>query len=187
MTSPAPLHAVLTQPFHVRKSVAFTQTLTSPAPVYMLFWHSHSMSESLWHSHKLWHPRPFTCCYDTAISCQKVCGIHINAAWIWTDEEANNKQLTPPATVIDYYCSLLYNAVLRSHSHSLRSCRMRISMSDCILLQRVFLISTEMVYFTAYLVVAWPVPRETAAVSARVLCTPFNHAPIYSVTSFKAT
>ena len=35
-------------------------------------------------------------------------------------------------------------------------------------------------------VVAWLVPRETAAVSAQVLCTPctFNHAPVYSVTSF---
>ena len=29
-------------------------------------------------------------------------------------------------------------------------------------------------------------PRETAAVSAQVMCTPFNHAPVYSVTSFKA-
>ena len=30
-------------------------------------------------------------------------------------------------------------------------------------------------------------PRETAAVSAHVLCTPNNHAPVYTVTSFKAT
>ena len=30
-------------------------------------------------------------------------------------------------------------------------------------------------------------PRETAAVSAQVLCTPNNHAPVYSVTSFEAT
>ena len=29
-------------------------------------------------------------------------------------------------------------------------------------------------------------PRETAAVSAHVLCTPYNHAPVYSVTSFEA-
>ena len=28
---------------------------------------------------------------------------------------------------------------------------------------------------------------RNAAVSAQVLCTPFNHAPCYSVTSFKAT
>ena len=29
---------------------------------------------------------------------------------------------------------------------------------------------------------AWLVPRGTAAVSAQVLCTPFNHAPVYSFT-----
>ena len=29
-------------------------------------------------------------------------------------------------------------------------------------------------------------PRKTAALSAQVLGTPFNHAPVYSVTSFKA-
>ena len=37
-----------------------------------------------------------------------------------------------------------------------------------------------------YLVVARLVPRETAAVSAAVTSTPFNHAPVYTVTSFKA-
>ena len=35
-----------------------------------------------------------------------------------------------------------------------------------------------------YLVVAWLVPRETAAVSAHVLCIPYTHAPVYCVTSF---
>ena len=39
-----------------------------------------------------------------------------------------------------------------------------------------FLISTEVMYRQHYLVVAWLVPRETAALSAQVLCTPFNHA-----------
>ena len=34
---------------------------------------------------------------------------------------------------------------------------------------------------------AWLMPRGTAAVSKQVLCTPFNHAPVYRVTSFKAT
>ena len=29
------------------------------------------------------------------------------------------------------------------------------------------------------------VPCETAAVSAYVLCTPYNHTPVYSVTLFK--
>ena len=40
---------------------------------------------------------------------------------------------------------------------------------------------------SAVLVVTWLVPRETAAVSAHVLCTPYNHAPVYSVISFEAT
>ena len=42
-----------------------------------------------------------------------------------------------------------------------------------------FFISTEMAYWQRSLVVAWLVPRETAAVSAQVLCTPFNRAPVY--------
>ena len=37
------------------------------------------------------------------------------------------------------------------------------------------------------LVVIWLVPHETAAVSEHVLWTPYNHAPVYSVTSFKAS
>ena len=36
-------------------------------------------------------------------------------------------------------------------------------------------------------VAAWLVPRETAAVSGHVLCTPYNEAPVYGVVSFKAT
>ena len=39
----------------------------------------------------------------------------------------------------------------------------------------------------ALVVVIWLVPCETAAVSAHVLCTPYNHAPAYGVTSFKVT
>ena len=34
----------------------------------------------------------------------------------------------------------------------------------------------------SYLVVAWLGPREAAAVSSHVLCTPYNHAPVYSIT-----
>ena len=37
------------------------------------------------------------------------------------------------------------------------------------------------------LVVAWLMPRETATVSAHVLCTPCNHALVYRVTLFEAT
>ena len=36
-----------------------------------------------------------------------------------------------------------------------------------------FLISTKVVYLQRCLVVAWLVPRETAAVSAHILCTRF--------------
>ena len=39
-------------------------------------------------------------------------------------------------------------------------------------------------YWQCYLVVAWLVPRENAAGSAHVLCTPYSHATLYSVTSF---
>ena len=37
--------------------------------------------------------------------------------------------------------------------------------------------------YSAVLVVTRLVPRKTAAVSAHVLCAPYNHAPAYSVTS----
>ena len=49
------------------------------------------------------------------------------------------------------------------------------------------LISTEVVHLQCYLVGTRLVPRQTAAVSAHVLCTSYNHAPAYSVTSFGAT
>ena len=41
-------------------------------------------------------------------------------------------------------------------------------------------------YWLRYLVVAWLVPRETAAVSEQVL-SPYNQATVYSVTVFKVT
>ena len=44
-----------------------------------------------------------------------------------------------------------------------------------------FLILTEVVYLQRCLVVTWLVPRETAAVSGHVLCTPYSHAPVCSV------
>ena len=47
-----------------------------------------------------------------------------------------------------------------------------------------FLFKKWCAYLQCYLVVAWLVPRETAAVSAHVLCIPYTHAPVYSVTSF---
>ena len=43
-----------------------------------------------------------------------------------------------------------------------------------------------MVYLQRYLVVTWLVPRKTAAVSAHVLCTPYDHAQVYCVTLLEA-
>ena len=45
----------------------------------------------------------------------------------------------------------------------------------------------EVMYSQCYLFVTWLVPHETAAASAHVLCTSYNHAPVYSVASFEAT
>ena len=60
-------------------------------------------------------------------------------------------------------------------------------MSDCSLLYQVFLTATEVVFLQCYLVVAWQVPHEAAAVSVHALCTPCNHGRLYDVTSFKAS
>ena len=57
-------------------------------------------------------------------------------------------------------------------------------MSDHSLLR--FSISIQVVCLQRHLAVcvAQPVPREAAAVSAHVLCTQYNHAPVYSVCVF---
>ena len=41
--------------------------------------------------------------------------------------------------------------------------------------------STKAVCLLHYLIVTWLVPGKTPAVWAQVLCTPYNHAPVYSV------
>ena len=61
-------------------------------------------------------------------------------------------------------------------------------MSDCILfIARSFNIHRSGVTDSATRLLAWLVPRGTAAISAQILCTSFNHAPVYNVTSLKAT
>ena len=52
-------------------------------------------------------------------------------------------------------------------------------MSDCSCTQRILNIPHCLVF-------SWLLPHETAAVLVQVLCTPYNHAPVYSVTSCKA-
>ena len=54
-------------------------------------------------------------------------------------------------------------------------------MSDCHLFIVHFLCGVLTALFGCYMLV----PSETAAVSVHVLCMPYNHAPVYSVTSVK--
>ena len=60
-------------------------------------------------------------------------------------------------------------------------------MSDRTFTQCVFEYPLKWYAYSTVLVITWLVPHETAAVLAHVLCTPYNHAPVYSVTLFKAT
>ena len=85
--------------------------------------------------------------------------------------------------------SLLYSAILRSRADSLGSCRTRFSMSVAFFLSFLnHVFEYPLNWCTQhYLVVTWVMPRETAAVSTHVMCTPYNHAPVCSVTSFQAS
>ena len=80
-----------------------------------------------------------------------------------------------------YSCS----TSLCSRADSLGSCQIT---SEWLSLFTVhFWTAIKAVYSQRCLVVTWLVPRETAAISVRILCTPYSHAPVYSVMSFKAT
>ena len=50
-----------------------------------------------------------------------------------------------------------------------------------------FWIFTSVGYLQRCLIVTWMVPHETAAVSAHVLCTPYNHAPCHVTTMHHVT
>ena len=92
--------------------------------------------------------------------------------------------------IIDRFCMPLFSALEQTHcAHIVCDCQWAtVSFYSAFFL--FFFssqISTEVVYWQHSLVVVWLVPRETAAVSAQVLRTTFNPAPLYSVTSPKAT
>ena len=72
----------------------------------------------------------------------------------------------------------LYSAILRSLEQT-HCARMWFRMSDWLLIARFLNIHRSGV-LTA---LAWLVPHETAAVSAQVLCTPYNHAPCHFMQS----
>ena len=90
----------------------------------------------------------------------------------------------PMITRVRFYWWLLYSAILHSRADRLAA---RLShvfwMSDYSSFYSTFSVCIEVVYIQRYWDVTWLVPRETA-VSAHVLCAPYNHAPVYSVTYF---
>ena len=76
-----------------------------------------------------------------------------------------------------YYWSLLYSAVLRCWEDWLRS---HVILHEWTAFYSAFLNIHRNGVFTA---LAWLVPHETAAISAQVLCTPYNHAPCHFMQS----
>ena len=72
----------------------------------------------------------------------------------------------------------LYSAILRSLEQT-HCARLWLDMSDKLFIARFLNIHRSGV-LTA---LAWLVPHETAAISAQVLCTPYNHAPCHFMQS----
>ena len=111
----------------------------------------------------------------------------------------------------NYYYSLLYSTILYSWAGILRSCLMWFRVGDCILFivcgRRLISIEVDVrvclhalrslyrrdfglykffnyyYYWQCCLVVTWLVPHDTAAILVHIPCAPYNHAPVYSVTT----
>ena len=77
----------------------------------------------------------------------------------------------------------LYSPILHSRADSLRSHVIldeRIPFYSALYFFLIFFFLN--IYRSGVLTaLAWLVPRETAAVSAQVLCTPYNHAPCHHI------
>ena len=71
----------------------------------------------------------------------------------------------------------------KTHTSEVRSC---VKVDVDVLGSLTLTVPTVSVDGNHGIVVTWLVPRNTAAMSAYVLCLPYNHAPVY-VTFFKAT
>ena len=83
----------------------------------------------------------------------------------------------PDKELLLFYWSLLYSAFLCSRADALRSCCMWFWFKNNFNIHR---------YLQLYLVVIWC--HVKLLPSWRTFCAhPYNHAPVYSVTSFKAT
>ena len=87
----------------------------------------------------------------------------------------HEKMYSPKVVVVvDCFYVALFSTLEQTHCAHMWFC-----MSEWLFIAR-FWISTQVVYFT---VLAWQVPHETAAISAQVLCTPYNHAPCHFMQS----
>ena len=80
---------------------------------------------------------------------------------------------------IDCFDIALFSAIEQTHCALVawNSEWVTVSFYSAFVFVLVLLISIKVAYLPRYLVVTWLVPRETAAVSVHVLCTPYNHAP----------
>ena len=76
----------------------------------------------------------------------------------------------------------LYSAVLRSRADSLRSHVILCEWQAFYIVGFFFIIHRSAVLTLTAL--AWLVPRETAAISAQVVCTPYNHTPCHFMQSY---
>ena len=82
-----------------------------------------------------------------------------------------------PAKAWWWWWWLLYSAILRSRADSLCS---HVILHEWLAFYSVLLNIHWSGVLTA---LAWLVPHETAAISAQVLCTPYNHAPCHFMQS----
>ena len=81
-------------------------------------------------------------------------------------------------------CSGNYIVTFCASEHTLRSGH--IWLNEWLALHSAFLTAHQSGVLQRCLVVTWLVSPKTAAVPVHVLFTPYNHAPVYSVTLFKA-
>ena len=94
---------------------------------------------------------------------------------------ADIDKISPSHTLID---DRLYSAVLRSLEQT-HCARMWFYMSDWLFIARLFLFLYNITRSGVLTALAWLVPNETAAVSAQVLCIPYNHAPCHFMQSHR--
>ena len=92
-------------------------------------------------------------------------------------ESGEQRYIKAIDNIIMMLMMILYSAVLHSRSDSLR---LHVILHELLAFYSAFLNIHRSGVHTA---LAWLVPHETAAVTAQVLCTPYNHAPCHFMQS----